>query len=97
MTLQDAIQKMLDFYRAIEKVYADLPREVEVVTEVKTQFGSCFAIADEAVEELKKMQASGINCEHCKYNGPYANACKECPLYRLDPIDQRKPLNYEPI
>lgn len=97
MTLQDAIKGMMNFYRAVEKVYADLPEEVEVANEVKKQFDSCFAIADEAVEELEKMQTVGVDCGHCKYNGSDCNACKECMFYWLASFDQKKPLNYEPI
>lgn len=97
MTLQDAIKGMMDFYRAVEAVYTDLPEEVEVANEVKTQFDSCFAKAGEAVEELEKMQTLGVNCDHCKYDGSGANACKECMFYWLATIDQKLPLHYEPI
>lgn len=97
MTLQDAIQGMMNFYRAVEAVYADLPEEVEVANEVKRQFDDCFTEASDAMEELEKMLTVGVSCEHCKYNGSTANACKECILFWLAPIDQRKPLNYEPV
>lgn len=82
MTIKDAIQKMMSFYRAVEAVYAGLPEAVE---------------ASDAAEELERMQTLGINCEHCKFNDSGANACKECSIHWLAPIDQRKPLNYEPI
>lgn len=73
---------MTKFYRAVEAAFG----------------GSSVVLeTSDAAEELEKMQASGISCEHCKYNGSTANACKECMLYWLAPIDQRKPLNYEPI
>lgn len=96
MTLQDAIKRMVNFYRAVEKVYADLPEEVEVANEVKKQFDDCFYEASDAMDELEKMQTVGINCEHCKFNGSCANACEECSIFWLAPIDRRKPLNYEP-
>lgn len=103
MTIKDAIKGMMNFYRAVEKVYADLPEEVEVANEVKKQFDSCLAIADEAVEELEKMQTVGVDCGHCKFNTdrrqrvPITNACKECMFFWLAPTDQKRPLNYEPI
>lgn len=97
MTIKDAIQGMLDFYRAVEAVYSDLPEEIKVAYEVKMQFNSCLAGANEAVEELEKMQTTGINCDHCKYDGSGANACKECMLYRLATVEQKSPLLYEPI
>lgn len=99
MTIKDAIQGMMNFYRAVEKVYADLPEEVEVANEVKEQFDNCFIEASDAMDELEKMQTLGINREHCKYNDSGANACKECSFYPywLVPIDQKRPLNYEPI
>lgn len=95
MTLQDTIKEMMNFYRAVERVYTDLPKEVTV--EVKKQFSDCFLEASDAMDELEKMQIVGINCEHCKFNGSGANACKECSIYGLAPIDQRKPLNYERV
>lgn len=103
MTLQDAIKQMMNFYRAVEKVYADLPEEVEVASEVKNQFDNCFFEASDAMDELEKMQTVGVNCEHCKFNigckqrVPLTNACKECMFFWLAPIDQKRPLNYEPI
>lgn len=98
MTLQDAIKGMMNFYGAVEKVYADLPEEVEVANEVKKQFDDCFSEADEAMDELEKMQTVGVDCRHCKfYNVPACNACKECMFFWLAPTDQKRPLNYEPI
>lgn len=97
MTIKDAIQKMMDFYRAVEAVYADLPEEVEVTNEVKEQFDDCLVEAGDAMDELEKMQDVGVDCGHCKYNGSDCNACKECMFYWLAPSDQKKPLNYEPI
>lgn len=96
MTIKEAIQKMMNFYEAVEKVYADLPKKVEVAIEVKRQLDDCFFGASDAMDELKKMQIVGINCEHCKFNGSFANACKECSFDWLGPIDQKRPLNYEP-
>lgn len=97
MTLQDAIKGMMNFYRAVEKVYADLPEEVEVANEVKQKLDDCFIEASDAMDELDKMQTVGVNCEHCKFNDPDCNACKECMFYWLASFDQKKPLNYEPI
>lgn len=97
MTLQDAIKRMMNFYRAVEKVYADLPEEVEVTNEVKEQFDSCLVEASDAIYELEKMQTVGVDCGHCKFDGSCANACKECMFYWLAPFDQKRPLNYEQI
>lgn len=93
MTIKEAIKQMTDFYRAVEAVYDDSPKRV------KEQFDDCLVEASDAMGELEKMQTLGINCEHCKYNDSGANACKECSFYPywLVPIDQKKPLNYEPI
>lgn len=82
MTLQEAIKRMTDFYRAVEAAYESL----SVVLE-----------ASDAAGELERMQDVGVDCEHCKYNGSDCNACKECMFYWLAPSDQKKPLNYEPI
>ena len=73
---------MTEFYRAVKAAFED---------------SSVVLEASDAAEELEKIQESGINCEHCKHNGSGANACKECSLYWLAPVDQRKPLNYEPF
>lgn len=96
MTLQDAIKGMMDFYRAVEKVYADLSEEVEVANEVRMQFNNCFSEASDAMDELEKMQTVGIDCKHCKFSG-LENACKVCMFYWLASTDQKRPLNYEPI
>ena len=91
MTLQDAIKGMMSFYRAVEAVYANLPKG-------KKQFDDCLVEAGDAMSELEKMQDVGVDCEHCKfYNAPTCNACRECVFFETDPSDQKKPLNYEPI
>lgn len=96
MTLQDAIKGMMNFYRAVEKVYADLPEEVEVANKVKKQFDDCFLEASDAMNELELMQAVGVDCGHCKFhNAPDCNACKECMFFWLNPVDQKRPLHYE--
>lgn len=98
MTIKDTIEQVMNFYRAVEKVYADLPEEVEVANEVKKQFDDCFSEASDVMDELEKMQTVGVDCRHCKfYNAPDCNACKECMFFWLSPIDQKRPLNYEPI
>lgn len=103
MTLQDAIKGMMDFYRTVEKVYADLPEGVEIANEVKQKLDDCFTEADEAFSELEEMQTAGIDCKHCKFNTnckqrvPLTNACRECMFFWLAPIDQKRSLNYEPI
>ena len=97
MTIKDTIEQVMNFYRAVEKVYADLPEEVEVANEVKKQFDDCFSEASDAMDELEKMQTLGVNCDHCKYDGSGANACKECMFYWLATIDQELPLHYEPV
>lgn len=98
MTVKDAIQKMMDFYRAVEAVYADLPGEIEVTNEVKKQFNDCLVEASDAAGELEKMQDVGVDCRHCKfYNVPDCNACKECMFFWLAPTNQKRSLNYEPI
>lgn len=92
MTLQDAIKGMMNFYRAVKAVYADLPKEV------KKQFDDCLIEASDAMDELEKMQTVGVDCRHCKfYNAPDCNACIECMFSRLAPTGQKRPLNYEPI
>ena len=84
MTLQDAIKQMMDFYRAVEAVSS---KKVE----------GALMEASDAMEELEKMQTLGVNCDHCKYDGSGANACKECMFYWLATIDQKLPLHYEPV
>lgn len=103
MTLQDAIKGMMDFYRRVKKVYADLPEEVKIANEVKQKLDDCFTEADEAFSELEKMQIVGIDCKHCKFNtnckqrAPLTNACRECMFFWLASTDQKRPLNYEPL
>lgn len=97
MTLQDAIKRMADFYRAFETLYTDPPKETEVVNKVKERIDACLDEASDAMDELEKMQTVGIDCGHCKYSGSDCNACKECMFFWLALIDQKRPLNYEPI
>ena len=88
--IKDAIKRMVNFYRTVEAVYADLPYGV------KRQLVDCLVLASDAAEELEKMQDVGVDCGHCKYNGSNCNACTECMFGGLTPADQKKPLNYEP-
>lgn len=98
MTLQDAIKGMMNFYRAVEKVYTDLPERVKIAEEVKGKFADCLFEASDAMDELEKMRTVGVDCGHCKfYNAPDCNACKECMFFWLAPTNQKRPLNYEPI
>ena len=87
MTLNEAVKRLLAFYRDAEehdRLNLDLVAELDV---------------EYAVAQLEKMEAlNKIGCSTCKYYDSRCttNACLTCALLHIGADEIAKPLNYEP-